>query len=150
TNRLVRLLTCAVAILAITWFTQFWFDWRIYYLLPYNLYFLVQFFRQQQAVFLWAAGLTAIASSLGSLIYFAPLLLFILTVFCSVMALDGWRAFRALVRPSWSNVVGLAAFAFCATAYCWQASHCLDDVALMAGGRDPKTAVVPLQTFLTY
>jgi hypothetical protein len=150
TNRLVRLLTCSVAILAITWFTQFWFDWRIYYLLPYSLYFLVQFFRQQRAVFLWAAGLTAIASSLGNLIYFAPLLLFILTVFCSVMAFDGWRAFRALVRPSWSNVAGLAAFAFCATAYCWQASHCLDDVALMAGGRDPKTAVVPLQTFLTY
>jgi hypothetical protein len=150
TNRLVRLLTCAVAILAMFWFTQFWFDWRIYYLLPFTLYFLIQFFRQQHAVFLWAAGLTAIASSLGSLIYFAPLLLFILTVFCSVMAFDGWRAFRALVRPSWSNLVGLAALAFCATAYCWQASHCLDDVALMAGGRDAKTAVVPLETFLTY
>ncbi|HEY7427778.1 MAG TPA: hypothetical protein VH682_26340 [Gemmataceae bacterium] len=149
-RRLTRLLVCATAILTTTWITQLWWDWRVYYLLPFILQFLVLFYTRQRPLYLWAAGGTAIASLLGSLIYFSPLLLFILLIIAACLAVGNLRALRTILRPSWTNMLGGLVFGLCAAAYGWQVSHCLDSVTLMVSGRDTTSGRVPLDVFLTY
>lgn len=149
-QRLTRLLLCSAAIFTTTWFCQIWWDWRAYYLLPFILQFLVLFFSKGKPLYLWAAGVTSIASLLGSLIYFAPLLLLVLSIIAACLALGNSRALRAVLRPSKSNLLGAAVFLFCAVVYAWQVSHCLDHIALMVSGRDAVTGRVPVDVFLTY
>jgi hypothetical protein len=149
-TRLCRLLVGTAAIFTMSWFTQLWWDWRIYYMLPWMFYFLVLFTERQDPFWFWVTGITALGTLLGSLIYFAPVLLFLLTVFGCCLAWEQPRALRSLFTLSWPAGLALLVFLAFAGAYGWQVYHCLDDVALMVFARDSQSGRVAMEFFLTY
>lgn len=149
-TRLARLLICGTAVLTLVWVYNLWWDWRIFYLLPLQLHLLVQFFRQERPVYLWLTGLAYLASLPGSLIYFAPVTLLILTAVAGVLTLDRPRAWWCLLTLSGANLLGLAACLVLAAVYGWMTVHSLDGIASLAHGRDLTTGRVPVEEFLNY
>lgn len=149
-NRCTVLLVCLGTALSIDWYSQIWWNLRIYYLFPLGLYLVVQFFDRKNPCFLWLAGLTFIGALIGNLPYYAPLWLFQLMVFAVCYGWNKGDAWRSLLTRSRAHFASLGAFLVAAASYLYVALPCMNNVALVTPeGRDPDHMVVGLNHFLT-
>src|SRR6185436_17119516 len=64
-RRLTRFLISLAGVLSITWMQEFFINVSVFYLLPLVLYFVVRFFKTQNVVCLFVAGLIEICSFIG-------------------------------------------------------------------------------------
>jgi hypothetical protein len=145
-----RWLVCVGAICTADWTYQLHWNFRIYYLLPLGLYFLVRFFKRRRGHFFWLAGVTFLTSLVGTVPYHAIIYLFLLLVFCSVLLLGDRSALRPVFERSAANAVSFLAFALLAAGYVCACRESLDHVEVVADGRDLTSGAVGLKTFLTY
>jgi len=130
---------------------QAWWNFRIYYLVPLILYYLVCFFEGRGGQFLWIAGIVTVASMIGNLPYFAPIYLFVFFVVFVVYVMRNGFPWRSMINRAPVNLVALAIFIVFAIGYLYTVSHCLDEmVQLGVVGRDPVSHRVTLGQFLTY
>lgn len=150
TRRMTLLIVGIGAVSTLHWSTQIWWDFRIYYLLPLGLYFLVRFFSRGQAPCLWLAGLVFVFSLFGNLPYFAPIYLFIVFVVAAVFTLKEPGAWSCLRRLSNAHAAGIIAFVLVASAYVWLAQGAREGLVNVGGGRDPRTGLTSVSDFLTY
>jgi hypothetical protein len=149
-SRLTTLTICLVAILTMTWRTQMFFEWRLFYAMPFALYLLTLFFEGSGPHYVWLAGIVTLFSLVGSANYFACLLL--LTFAAAALV---WLTIRPCAasyfwRPTPANVLCFLSFMVLSLAYVWQASHCLDGLTILSLGRDPSSGKVTLDCFLSY
>ncbi len=149
-TRLAALFVCAGAVLSINWSTQIWWDFRIYSLFPLGLYFLMRFFAQGLGIHLWLTGAVFAVSLLGSLPYFGPLYLFLVSIVAAVFAWRRQLPWRAQLVGSRSDLAGLAVFALAATAYLALVQGAMRNLDVITVGRDPASGASELGTFLHY
>ncbi|MGD2155570.1 MAG: YfhO family protein [Anaerolineales bacterium] len=149
-NRSTAYLVSLAVVGSSVWYAQVWFNFRIYYLLPLVLYFLVSFFSDHKPKHFWLAGITAVAWGIGNVPYFLPLWGMILLIVVVFLTLKNPKAWRTLISASTANVVGCATLILLAGAYLYFTLHALNHTALRAPGRDPATGEVTLEIFRTY
>ncbi len=87
-NRLTVFLICLIALIRSHLLFQLYFDFRIMYLLPLVLYWLVRFVREKNLSYLWGTGIILIGWDMGNVLYFVFLWSFVLTVFLATLC---WR-----------------------------------------------------------
>lgn len=154
-HRRAALFTALCAALSAVWIIQVWFNFRNYALMPFVLFFGVEFFRKQKPSLLFAAGVVFVLSQLGSPGYFAPVQVLVLTVFLGLLALTrrarglpvlpgpgAWLAPGSLAWLAVLTVIGLSFVSFCTTLLHY-------DVMAGYGGRDPLTGKATLHNYLT-
>jgi hypothetical protein len=139
-TRLAALFVCAGGVLSINWSTQIWLDFRIYSLFPLGFYFLMRFFAQGLGVYLWLAGAVFTVSLIGSIPYFGPLYLFLVSIVAAVFAWRRQLPWRSALVGSRSNLAGLAVFALAATAYLTLVQGSMGNLDVTQGGRDASGA----------
>src|SRR5579884_199719 len=149
-SRLTTLTICLVAILTMNWRTQIFFEWRLFYAMPFALYLLTLFFEGSGPHYVWLAGIVTLFSLVGSANYFACLLLLTFTVVALVWLTIRPGAAGYFCRLTRANVLCFLSFMVLSSVYLWQASRCLDGLAVLSEGRDPTSGKVTLDCFLHY
>jgi hypothetical protein len=149
-SRLTTLTICLVAILTVSWRTQLWFEWRLFYAMPFTLYLLTIFFEGGSPHYVWLAGIVTLFSLLGNAGYFISLLFLTFAVVALVWLTIRPCAAGYFCRPTRANVLCFLSFIVLFLAYAWQASQSLDGLAILTEGRDPSSGKVTLDCFLSY
>ena len=132
------------------WFSQQWWDLRIYYLLPLVLYFLVGWLEDARTERLWLAGITGVAWGIGGLPYWIPLWISLLLLIVAVSARNYRRLAASLLTPSRANLLALAAFLAVAACYGYLLLHAADHAVVDVANRDPLTGKVDEENFRRY
>jgi hypothetical protein len=133
----------------VVWYAQQWFELRFFYLLPLLLFFFRSFLDAKRAEFLWLAGLTAVAWTLGNVPYFVPIWVMVLAIVCAVPAIAYGRAWTRLLAPRASNWLLLGAFLASAGSSAYLALHSVYYLVSRDQGRSP-TGGVDLEAFRSH
>jgi hypothetical protein len=130
-------------------YQQVTFNFRLVYLLPFALYWIIRFFKQKRPEFLWLAGITAILSIPGSAIYPQIVVFYALGIFSLFLFFGDLEILRSLSKPSVKNVVAFLAFVGIAVAFLYYFR--LFNDGLFVWRKDRATDLsVPLNVFLTH
>ena len=132
------------------WYRQIWFNFRIYYLLPFILEALVLFFTTQQPKYLWKAGLISTLSMVGGIAYVGPLLLLMLPVFSFPFLWKNPGIWRRLGSPSKEHLAWLLLALLSAALLLAALIHLQWGIVSYIPGRDAHTYSVSLLDFLTH
>jgi hypothetical protein len=149
-SRLTTLTICLVALLTVNWRTQLFFEWRLFYAMPFALYLLTLFFEGSGPHYVWLAGIVTLFSLVGSAAYFISLLFLTFVVVALVWLTIRPCAAGYFCRLTGANVLCFLSFMVLSSVYVWQASRCLDGLAVLSEGRDPSSGKVTLDCFLNY
>lgn len=149
-SRLTTLTICLVAILTVSWRTQIWFEWRLFYAMPFTLYLLTLFFEGAGPHYVWLAGIVTLFSLVGNAVYFISLLFLTFAVVTLVWLTIRPNAVRFFCRPTRASLFCFLAFMVLFCAYVWLARQCLEGLTVLSDGRDPATGKVTLDCFLSY
>ncbi len=98
-------------------YQQVQFNFRIIYLLPFTLYWIIKFFKQRSPEFFWLAGITAILSIPGSAIYPQIVVFYALAIFFLFLWFGDFEVLRSLLKPSVKNLLACLAFVAVAIAF---------------------------------
>jgi len=109
-NRLTIFLICLLALIRSHLLFQLYFDFRIIYLLPLVLYWLVRFVREKRPEFFWWAGIIILAWDMGNVLYFVFFWFFLLTVFLVTMCWKEWEVAACFLRRNTMHFVSLGIF----------------------------------------
>jgi len=126
-------LVCAGAVGGMVWYSQVWWNLRIYYLVPVVLYFLIQFFERGRPGYLWLAGIAFVVSLVGNLMYYAPLWGVVFLVFALVLTCKHWRAWASLKTPAAANLLPLFVLAGLFNAYVLVLLGSFEGVEILVG-----------------
>lgn len=133
---------------------QIWFDFRVYYLLPLIVHFLLRFFSEMKLRHLALAMVLFDVSLLGLATYLSVLLSLEILVVGLVLLLGNFNRLPDLLNTSKRDVmqgtVMFAIFAAATLAYYHFSVNSLELIESLVPGRDPLTKQVDLETFLTY
>lgn len=132
------------------WYAQLWFDLRFYYLLPLVLYCAHRFLVESKPTWLWLAGVTSVAWSMGNVPYFVPMWGFALFCILIPPALRHRAGWARLLKPSRTDLLCLLLFAASATIFVYVAFDALDFLVIREEGRDALTRKVGVETFRSY
>jgi hypothetical protein len=133
------------------WSTQIWWNFRLYYMVPWVLYFIHRFFadRRGNPLDLMMAGLLTIIGLMGSLPYFGPFHAAIILLFLPVCA-KLYPGATAKIRAQWRlSLIGGLAVALLTLCYFvsgWRSLAILEPFA----GHDADTLGVSSTDFLIY
>ncbi len=133
------------------WGIQIYWNFRLYYLVPLTLFFIMRFHDTNDFRHLFSAGFITALSLIGNLIYYLPLFMFFYFVFVFMLffskanlAID----VRGLFKPHSALLCSFFLVTFIIiTAFTLNAFHY---TLIYSPGRDPTTGKVSLWNFLTY
>ena len=101
------LLVCLASTTSLFSIHELFFDFRIYYLLPLTLYFLIRFIKENRPDLFWISGIIFLAWWLGNASYMIfvciPLLVFITISFAAIH--KGFGNFKCLLKMSFKNIL---------------------------------------------
>lgn len=149
TRRSTVFVVCLVTECSTIWFSQYFFNFRLYFLLPLVLYFLVTFFEDRRPECFWLAGITCLVWGLG-LLYGAVLVFYVLAVIFLALLFKYGDAWRCIFCRSPKNWLFFALFAVLLAACAYYQLNAADNILVQRLGRDPVTKRIPLEVFLTY
>lgn len=151
-RRATRLFVCAGAAATAFWATQLYYNFRIYYLVPLALYFIVRYADTRDLKYLLTAALVAAMSLLGNVAFFAPLYVLVYGLFVVALLVRRGRRFlpapRTVFHPL--TLLLLAAVAVSVFMYLRYTAHSFDLAMSYTRGRDPITRRATLNGFLTH
>jgi hypothetical protein len=148
-HRLSASFVCLGAVIGLNWYTQLWWNFRIFYMVPAALACILCFFHERRPLHLWLAGLVYITSLLGSLAYFAPLFLALNVPFLAVLTVKDpsiWKTLWSQPRRHLWLLGLLIVFTGC---YLAAIRGAMEPLASAAPGRE-ESGQVTLFHFLTY
>ena len=148
-HRATTFIVCLGAILSTVWITQIYWNLRIVYLIPFVIYFLLNYFKQRQPVFMWLAGIVSVISLLGSVLYFAPIFLFIISIICFVCFLKDKASWRYVFSLSYSNIIIFSLFIIISSAFLYFVFESLKFVSILHAGRADNLKI-NLISYLTH
>ncbi len=150
-RRLTVTFVCLAAVGTIFWPIQVYFNFRIYYLVPFMLLFALEFMETGDFRFVWAAGFALTCSLIGNCPFCLPIYLVTLTTFTISLAVARRRFPHVDLKSIWRAdsliLLGIAALISIAAFYIMM--HSSDHAILYAMGRNPDNSV-PLPVFLNY
>lgn len=151
-NKLTVIFVCIGSIFTISWGVQVWFNFRIYYLIPLCLFFIIKFFDYYKFSYLWFAGIIVVISYIGNLQYFIPLHFFVYVLFTCILFItkkerNGFDITN-IFKPA--SLILLFIFFLLSFVFLDYTTHVFDYTMPYSPGRDPATRKVSLDSFLTY
>lgn len=143
------LFTCIASVCSTVWYSQYFLDLRIFYLLPLALYLLLRFFEDSDPKFLWLCGMTFIAWFLDG-VYAVILWAYLFLILSAFLSVKKWAAWKSLFKKGSENYLSFFIFLLMAGIVIYYQTHSLSNIAFNVSGRDPLKKVADLNTFLTY
>ncbi len=142
-------LTCAAFMATFSLYRQAQFNFRITYLLPLILFWIVLFFNRKSFVFLWLAGITTVFSVPGSAFYPLVIEFYSIAIFSLVLFLSdfktGWNAFKF----SWRSVIAFSCLLVISLVFLFYFRSFSNGVSIVRDGRT-ASLFVPVSDFLTH
>lgn len=151
-----RLFVSIISVLSIVLYAQIYLNFRLYYLFPFLIYFLLQSFKKLETKYVFYCGITAIGSSLGNPPYFLSLWFFLVFMFVMSWLIAKRHHINEYVHLIKNNnriitsSIQLIALILIMYLYETYAFHSVDYTAFLTNARDPNTGKVPEKVFLTY
>jgi hypothetical protein len=148
--------TCIAAMFAVAHIQQLYFNFRIFYLLPLTLWFVVRFFSRYRMSDILVAALIFSTSLCGMGTYIIVLPALILTIFVGVMAICRlrWRhlkqTFNMTRGEGIRSVICLILLISVLGVLGLYIGGAMEEVEIMTPGRDPVTLQTDLETFQTW
>lgn len=143
------LFTCLASIGSTVWYSQYFLDLRIFYLLPLAIYLLLRFFEESNPKFLWLCGITFIAWFLDG-VYAVILWAYLFLILSAFLSAQKRTAWKSLFRKSPGNYLAFFVFLLMAGIVIYYQTHSLANVSFNVAGRDSLKKTADLNTFLTY
>lgn len=148
------------AVCGISWHSQVFFEFRMYYLFPLTAYFLLSFFRERKAEFLWLTGLTMMAWVMGNPFYVIFIWIFVFAIMFAVLFVRDMTIWRCLVRFSTRSLALLGLLILISAAFFYQLKGMMAFAELYQRGAGGTNSLgffityggtpVDLSTFLRY
>jgi len=149
-ERLTVFCICLTGLGTVMWHSQIFFSFRLYYLLPLEIYFLLQLREEGRGCFGWLAGIAAILGPQGTPPYFCVLWAFIVTALAIPLFWGSFRSLRGMWQLSASNIIAAVLFVVVALSFIGTLWRCLDNMAIFSPGRQGEPGGISLSSFLTY
>ncbi len=149
-HRTTLLFVALCALAGTVWIVQIPWNFRIAYLLPWVLYFLIRFFQKKGSRYLWLSGTVSAVSILGVPPYFAflhSLIYLFFFIFLWLRYRPGASSFRLTRRSDWLCLAGFLVFL---AALGYMAFTMFDGIVHFVFHRDPKTMMNSAETFVNY
>lgn len=127
---------CLGLVASPAWFLNPFWNFRIYYLLPLMLYFLILFFRRRQGHWLWLSMTVFCFSMLGSVIYFSILHAAVLLIFGFCLAVPDRFYLPWIFERSRRNLFAFLLMALTAAVFAYFAGHMFGHVKSLVYGRE--------------
>ncbi len=147
-KRTTVFLTCLAFMATFSLYRQAQFNFRITYLLPLILFWMVLFFKRKSPVFLWLAGITTVFSVPGSAFYPLIVEFYGIAIFSLVLFLFDFKAARAIFQFSWQSVVAFASLLVITLVFLYYFRSFNQGVEILRSGRG-SNLYVPISDFLT-
>ena len=140
-HRLTAWFVCLGAVTCSNWYSQLWWNFRIFYLEPAALACLLCFFHYRRPAFLWLAGVVDLTSLVGNLPYFAPIYLALNLPFVAVLTIQNRSVWKALWERPRGHLWLLSLLAGLALCYVAAVRVAMNPLAFASTGRDASGAV---------
>jgi hypothetical protein len=134
-------LVCLAFLATFLVYKQVQINFRLVYLLPWILYWIVRYFNSEKAQFLWIAGLTTLLSIPGSAIYPLILEFYAIGIFFIVMLAGDYRKIRGVFKLSRASLIWLAALILASAVSLYYFRYFNDWVAVFREGRSADLSV---------
>lgn len=150
-HRFSVIFVCIGAVFTIFWGTNFGFNFRFYYLMPFVLIFLINLFDTGHVKYLWMAGIAAVVSLFGNAPYYIPIYLLIYSAFFIVLLITRRKEVKFDRKGffSISSLVFFASFAALAFIYANLLKHVFDYTSVYSTSR-VGSGGVSLENFLKH
>ena len=149
-NRVTVFFTVIGGVMSTVWIAQLWWNFRIFYLFPLGLYFLLTYASSRKTWRFWATGIVFAASIPGNLVYFPFFWLLILVTLFVVLGWGRAEVWYGIVPRTVSGVMGFVAFLLLAGIVVGHLGEMFDGLYTAVGSRDPESLGTSLEGFLTY
>ncbi len=149
-ERLAVFCICLTAISTVMWDSQISLNFRLYYLLPLEFYFILRLRQEEKGFFGWLVGITAVLGPFGSAPYFYPLWALIITIFSLSLFWGRFRTLLCMIRPSFLNIVAAVIFVLIALTFAGSLAKALNGLSYLSRDRQAGNGDVSLGVFLTY
>jgi hypothetical protein len=153
-RRVVAALVCLAVIGSTAHMNQILWNFRLFYLLPLIIYFLVRFFTAFKPQHLIITMIIFTFSTDGSLAYSASVNLLVIATASLVLFLGNHRNWHNICVLTKKDIVLSALLLLVGVVYTgsfyYFAKGSLDLTETLSPGRDPITGITDLRTFLTY
>jgi len=145
-RKIVVLMVCLAAFCSMEWFHQYYFNFKLYNLFPWVIYWGVLFWESRRAVFFWMAGVTVVLWALGSWYYFSILWFWLMAVMGVALFMTTPGSLRGLSCRFRSDVIGMVIFFALLAAYGFFLKNSFHEVAVLTR----STVANSLLTFIRY
>ena len=149
-NEAARFFVCCGILLSTVWLYQIHWNFRIYYLLPYALYFLILAFKKARPHYLWLSVTSVIVSLFGNVPYYLPLYILISLFFFVPLAIKQPKLLTAIFERSKPNLIFFVLMLLIAFTTAYFMAGMMQGIKSYTIGRDSAKHTVDLNTFLTY
>jgi len=146
-RRITVFLICLSSITMVYWQSQVFYDYRIGFMFPFMVYFLLLFFERKDSKYLWMTGMTLLAAVMGLPLYNVVLWVFILFAFFVVLFLYDRDIWRSLLRFSPTNMSFLLIFIFLGFCFLYPLKNMINHAQLIHRIMEGKNS---LGFFLTW
>jgi len=149
-NRATVIFVCAGFVCSMVCYSQIFFNFRLFYTVPFILYFLILFCRTSRPRHFWSAAIIYLASMHGNLFYFSIIWLVLSFAVLLFLSWNRWHIFRALLSRSASNVIPFSIVVFLTLLYIGFLLLLTQDLTINVPGRDPVSGKISIENFLSY
>lgn len=147
-KRLVHFVVCLATLVTFEVYRQLQFNFRLVYLLPLALFWIVLFFQRQRPEYLWIAGITFLFSVPGSAIYPLIIEFYALAIFFAILLLYNVGKIFILLKFSWRNLVSFLCMLLLAGLFLVYLKNVNQGIDFFRSGRSSDLSV-PLLSYLT-
>ena len=146
-NRITSLFVSVCASGSIIWYSQIYFNFRLYYLTPFILFFLILFYIKKQPRYFWLACLWQLAQVIGNPPYFPCLYFFTFLLMNVLLAFNYKDAVRTFLDSKhWKSPLWIL-FLVLTILYAWFMFSIKKDYGMDIWQRDPVSGAVTLDSF---
>jgi len=140
---------CLSAVGSVVCYTQIFFNFHIYYLLPFVIYFWLLFFNRKQSGFFWVGCLTCLLWMMGCNPYYAGLIFLWAFFFLMTFLFRDKQCWRMLLERSKTNFLFFILFVSFLCVFVYFLKDTLDYVSMISRSRN-YSGHVELSTFLSW
>ena len=141
------LISCIALMTTFALYRQVQLNFRVIYLLPLILYWIVLFFERKSSVFIWLTGLTILFTVPGNSFYPIVIAIYGAAVFALVLFLYDRKSIKYILGQSKTSLLILGCFLVIALLFSYYFLTFNDGVTVMREGRDANL-VVQISNFL--
>jgi hypothetical protein len=147
-KRITVIITCLSFAATFFLYRQVYLNFHIIYLFPLMLFWIVQFFQQKKAVYLWLAGITILISIPGSGFYPLTIVFYSIAIFSLIFFFFDITSIKAIFKWSRSTYVAFGILILTALVFAFYFSTFSKGVGIIRDGRNANF-VVPINVFLS-